>query len=276
MLAGNRGRRGRRGFARRRPRASRHAGQVRGRRGRHPDDRRGGHRANARRTPRDTRPPRVPSPEVAGSSVLPSSPWTRRVGLGHRPRRRGCRRQPDQLPAGNITDGDPQHPSWLAKGNGRGVTLTLTLPQPRAPDRGPGGSPATPRWTPAMLSTASPRIRRVCEVRRRFDGGTHRRPVVRRQPDHAGHRRRHDHQLGDHRNLSTRRTPDHDYVPISEVLLSGPPSELNSSREPGVTPDQVTAEEPDRHAAPGIPSGRRGGRAARGLGRAGRLTRSGG
>ena len=215
------------------------------------------------------------SPEVAGSRC-PSSPGTHGVGLGYRPRRRGCRGQPDQLLGRQHHRRRPA--DRLAGGGQRPRRDPHAHPaQPRTPDPGrahPRLRQGGPQQRHRPLPREPPGPRGPLALRRR----DHRRPAFRRQPDHAGHRRRHDHQLGNHPDPQH---PGGDPRPRLRAHLGGvarrqhPVSPI-LSREPGVTPDQVTAEQPGRHAAPGIPTGRRGGRAARGLGRAGRLTRSGG
>jgi hypothetical protein len=160
------------------------------------------------------------SPEVAGSSVSELAAETTASASATAPDGVDAAGSPISYSAGNVTDGDPQT-AWRAAGNGRGVTLTLTLPSPVHLTR-VGLIPGYAKVDPSNGVDRFPENRRVREVRWRFDGGT----TV-------------DQRFGDTPTmqdtavdtttssvtieiLSTRPgTPDHDYVPISEVSLVG-------------------------------------------------------
>jgi hypothetical protein len=160
------------------------------------------------------------SPEVAGSSVSELAADATATASATAPDGVDAAGSPISYSAGNITDGDPQT-AWRAAGDGRGVTLTLTLPSPVHLTR-VGLIPGYAKVDPSNGVDRFPENRRVREVRWRFDDGT-----------------TFDQRFGDSPTmqdtavdtttssvtieiLSTRPgTPDHDYVPISEVSLVG-------------------------------------------------------
>jgi hypothetical protein len=127
---------------------------------------------------------------------------------------------PISYSAGNLTDGD-QQTAWRVAGDGRGETITLTLASAAHLTR-VGLIPGYAKVDPSNGADRFPENRRVREVRWRFDDGT----IV-------------DQRFADSRDLqetevdtttrsvtieilSTRPgTPDHDYLPISEVSLVG-------------------------------------------------------
>jgi hypothetical protein len=138
------------------------------------------------------------SPEVAGSSVSELAADATATASATTPDSVDAAGSPISYSAGNITDGDAQT-AWRAEGDGRGVTLTLTLPSPVHLTR-VGLIPGYAKVDPSNGVDRFPENRRVREGPLALPRRDHRRPAVRRQPDHAGHRRRHDHQLGDHRD----------------------------------------------------------------------------
>ena len=160
------------------------------------------------------------SPEVAGTSVSELAADASASASATAPDGVDAAGSPVSYSAGNITDGDPQT-AWRAEGNGRGVTLTLSLPSPVHMTR-VGLIPGYAKVDPSNGVDRFPENRRVREVRWRFDGGI----TV-------------DQRFGDSptmqdiavdtttssvtiKILSTRPgAPDHDYVPISEVSLVG-------------------------------------------------------
>jgi hypothetical protein len=122
--------------------------------------------------------------------------------------------------AGNLTDGDRQT-AWRVAGDGHGETVTLTLPSAVHLTR-VGLVPGYAKVDPSNGVDRFPENRRVREVRWRFDDGT---TVDQRFADAP------DLQETDVDTttrsvtievLSSRPgTPDHDYLPISEVSLVG-------------------------------------------------------
>jgi hypothetical protein len=127
---------------------------------------------------------------------------------------------PISYAAGNLTDGDPQT-AWRAEGDGRGVTVRLTLPSTAHLTR-VGLIPGYAKVDPTSGDNRFPENRRVREVRWHFDDGT---TVDQRFDDNPAMQETAVDTTTSSVTielLSTRPgTPDHDYVPISEVSLVG-------------------------------------------------------
>lgn len=128
--------------------------------------------------------------------------------------------KPISYAAGNLTDGDRQT-AWRVAGAGRGETITLTLPSTVHLTR-VGLIPGYAKVDPSNDVDRFPENRRVREVRWRFDDGTTVDQRFADTPDmqetevDATTRSVTIEVLG-----SRPGTPDHDYLPISEVSLVG-------------------------------------------------------
>jgi hypothetical protein len=170
--------------------------------------------------PPETLPTASSPPQVAGDSEAELATGATASASDTAPDSVNAANNPITYSAGNLTDGD-RETAWRAKGDGRGVTVTLTLPSP-AHLTGVGLIPGYAKVDPTSGVNRFPENRRVREVRWHFDDGT---TVDQRFDDNPTMQAATVDTTTSSVTielLSTRPgTPDHDYVPISEVSLVG-------------------------------------------------------
>ncbi len=163
---------------------------------------------------------RRPQPGTSRSSPVDLTATLHARASATAPARFDDAHNPTNYHASNLLDRNPST-SWRVVGDGRGVTVTLTLPRPRHITH-VGLIPGYAKTDPATGTNRFYQENRILEVRWRFDGG---RSVSQRFRDVPVMQRTATNVVARSVTIqivATRRgDPHYNYTPISDVQLLG-------------------------------------------------------